>query len=146
MNCNTGLIGYNTSSGPRTPNGRNAQFFLSSYPSIPPIAPDSQFIGSDVQFFDPDFKTGRTLQYSLDVQRELPFNFVASIGYIGHHATRLRSNFQRLNALPLNALRLGFPVLNMPLVDCAFGSDDRVVCAECWSAITFVTECGFPWI
>jgi hypothetical protein len=113
---NTGLLGYNTGSGPRTPNGRNAQFFLSTYPSIPPIAPDSQFIGSDVQFFDPNFKTGRTLQYSVDIQRELPFNFVASIGYIGHHATRLRSNFGRLNALPLNALRLGFPVLNMPLV------------------------------
>jgi hypothetical protein len=114
---NTGLLGYNTSSGPRTPNGRNAQFFLSSYPSIPPIAPDSQFIGSDVQFFDPDFRTGRTLQYSLDIQRELPFNFVASIGYIGHHATRLRSNFGRLNALPLNALKLGFPVLNMSLAN-----------------------------
>ena len=114
---NTGLVGYNTSSGPRTPNGRNAQFFLSSYPSIPPADPNSQFIGTDVQFFDPNFRTGRTLQYSLDVQRELPWNFVASIGYIGHHATRLRSNFQRLNALPLNALKLGFPVLNMPLAD-----------------------------
>ena len=112
---NTGLLGYNTGSGPRTPNGRNAQFFLASYPSIPPIAPDSQFIGADIQFFDPDFRTGRTLQYSLDIQRELPFNFVASVGYIGHHATRLRSNFQRLNGLPLNALRLGFPVLNMSL-------------------------------
>ena len=114
---NTGLIGYNTGSGPRTPNGRNAQFFLSTYPSIPPVAPDSQFIGADIQFFDPDFKTGRTLQYSLDVQRELPWNFVASIGYIGHRATRLRSNFQRLNGLALNALRLGFPVLNMSLAD-----------------------------
>ena len=114
---NTGLIGYNTASGPRTPDGRNARFFLSQYPSIPPIAPDSQFIGADVQFFDPDFKTGRTLQYSVDIQRELPWNFVASVGYIGHHGTRLRSNFQRLNALPLNALRLGFPVLNMSLAD-----------------------------
>jgi hypothetical protein len=114
---NTGLIGYNTSSGPRTPNGRNAQFFLSTYPSIPPVAPNSQFIGTDIQFFDPDFKTGRTLQYSLDIQRELPWNFVASVGYIGHHATRLRSNFQRLNGLPFNALKLGFPVLNMPLAD-----------------------------
>ncbi|HEX6717347.1 MAG TPA: hypothetical protein VF088_09550, partial [Pyrinomonadaceae bacterium] len=73
--------------------------------------------GSDVQFFDPGFRTGRTLQYSVDVQRELPFNLVASLGYIGHHATRLRSNFQRLNALPLNALKLGFPILNMSLAD-----------------------------
>jgi hypothetical protein len=45
------------------------------------------------------------------VQRELPWNFVVSAGYIGHRADRLRSNFGRLNALPLNALRLGFPLL-----------------------------------
>ena len=111
----TGLIGYNTGSGPRTPDGRNARFFLSSYPSIPAVCPTCQFLGSDVQFFDPDFKTGRTVQYSLDVQRELPYKFVASVGYIGHKATRLRSNFRRLNALPFNALRLGFPILNMSL-------------------------------
>ena len=108
---NTGLIGYNTGSGPRTPDGRNARFFLSSYPSIPPVCPNCQFLGTDVQFFDPDFKTGRTIQWSLDMQRELPYNFVASLGYVGHKATRLRSNFGRLNALPLNALRLGNPLL-----------------------------------
>ncbi|MCP9494342.1 MAG: TonB-dependent receptor [Pyrinomonadaceae bacterium MAG19_C2-C3] len=114
---NTGLIGYNTTSGTRTPfpelNGRNAAFFLSSYPSIPVVDPNSQFIGAtDVQYFDPDFKTGRTIQYSLDIQRALPYNFAVSVGYVGHKATRLRSNFQRLNALPLEALRLGFPILN----------------------------------
>ncbi|HVF51726.1 MAG TPA: carboxypeptidase-like regulatory domain-containing protein [Pyrinomonadaceae bacterium] len=111
----TGLIGYNTPGGPYTPDGRNARNFLTSFPSIPPVNPNSQFLGSDVQFFDPNFKTGRTIQWSLDVQRELPANFVASIGYIGHKATRLRSNFRRLNGLPFNALRLGFPVLNMSL-------------------------------
>jgi hypothetical protein len=111
----TGLLGYNTGSGPRTPNGRNANFFLSTYPSIPPVCPTCQFLNSDVQFLDPDFKTGRTLQYSLDMQRQLPYNFALSVGYIGHHATRLRSNFQRLNALPLNALRLGYPILTMSL-------------------------------
>lgn len=115
---NTGLIGFNTGSGPRQPfcnevsGCRQAAFFLSSYPSIPAVNPNSQFLGSDVQFFDPNFKTGRTVQYSLDIQRELPSKFVASIGYIGHKATRLRSNFGRLNALPFNALRLGFPLLN----------------------------------
>jgi hypothetical protein len=111
----TGLLGYNTGSGPRTPNGRNANFFLSSYPSIPAVCPTCQFLGSDVQYFDPNFKTGRTVQYSLDLQRELPYKFALSVGYVGHHATRLRSNFQRLNALPLNALKLGFPILNEPL-------------------------------
>jgi hypothetical protein len=51
------------------------------------------------------------LQYSVDLQRELPYNFVASVGYIGHRADRLRSNFGRLNALPLNALKLGNEIL-----------------------------------
>jgi hypothetical protein len=113
----TGLLGFNTGSGPRTPNGRNSNFFLSTYPSIPPVDPGGQFINSDVQFFDPNFKTGRTVQWSLDVQRELPYKFVASVGYIGHKATRLRSNFGRLNALPFNALKLGFPILTLSLQD-----------------------------
>ncbi|HEV3470896.1 MAG TPA: TonB-dependent receptor [Pyrinomonadaceae bacterium] len=132
---NTGLIGFNSNSGPRQPfcrpvdDCRQAAFFLSSYPATPPVAPNSQFLGSDVQFFDPDFKTGRTLQWSLDVQRELPWNFVTSAGYIGHRATRLRSNFGRLNALPLNALRLGFPVLVMPL-SAALADPDVVAYAQ----------------
>lgn len=67
--------------------------------------------------FDPSFKTGRTVQYSLDVQRELPLNFALSVGYIGNRGTRLRSDFGRLNALPLNALKLGYPLLNTALSD-----------------------------
>lgn len=113
---NTGLLGYN-SGALFTPNGRNANFFLSTFPSIPPVAPNGQFIGSDVQFFGDDFRTGRTIQYSVDLQRELPWSFVASVGYIGHRADRLRSNFGRLNALPLNALRLGLPILTTNIND-----------------------------
>jgi hypothetical protein len=118
---NTGTIGYNTGSGARTPDGRNARFFLSSYPSIPPVDPGGQFVfpdgSQDVQFFDPTYRTGRTIQYSLDLQRQLPYNFAASIGYVGHKATRLRSDFGRLNALPIDALRLGFPLLNKGIND-----------------------------
>lgn len=108
---NTGLQGYN-SGALFTPDGRNSRFFLSTFPSIPPVAPNDQFIGQDVQFFGDQFRTGRTLQYSVDIQRELPWNFFASVGYIGHRADRLRSNFERLNALPLNALKLGFAILD----------------------------------
>jgi hypothetical protein len=118
---NTGTIGYNTGSGARTPDGRNARFFLSTYPSIPPVDPGGQFVfpdgSQDVQFFDPTYRTGRTVQYSLDLQRQLPYNFAASIGYIGHKATRLRSDFGRLNALRIEALRLGFPLLNKGIND-----------------------------
>ncbi|MDQ4120271.1 MAG: TonB-dependent receptor [Acidobacteriota bacterium] len=112
---NTGTIGYNTTGQLFTPNGRQAVNFLSSFPSIPQTNPNSQFVGDlgvPILYFGKNFRTGRTLQYSVDLQRELPYKFVASIGYIGHRADRLRSSFSRINALPLNALRLGADILN----------------------------------
>ncbi len=112
---NTGTIGYNTTGRDFRPDGRNARNFLSSFPNRPEVDPNGQFLGNDVQYFDPDFKTGRTVQYSLDVQRQIPFNLLASIGYIGSKATRLRSDFARLNALSPDALRLGAAFLNSPL-------------------------------
>jgi len=109
-----GAEGYNTFTV-YPQGGFESNIYLSSFPARPSTNPNNQFIGGDVTYFDPNFKAGRTLQYSLDVQRELPYNFVASIGYIGHRADRLRSNFERVNALPLNALRLGPEILNAPL-------------------------------
>jgi hypothetical protein len=117
---NSGLDGYNTANPPfrcdfnigNNPGDcRSSKFFLSSFPNIPQANPTTQLIGGDPQYFDQDFKNGRTLQYSADIQRELPYKFVVSVGYIGHTADRLRSNFARLNALPLNALRLGNDLL-----------------------------------
>ncbi len=113
---NTGTAGYN--SGQRfEPQGRNARFFLSSFPNIPAVNPSNQFVGdlgtTLLAFgqFGNGFRTGRTLQYTIDVQRELPFNLVASAGYIGHRADRLRSNFGRPNALTLDQLKLGNEIL-----------------------------------
>ncbi len=112
----SGLEGYNTTRL-LTPNGRQSTAFLSTYPAAPVPDPNGQFIGSDVDYFDPNFKLGRTLQYSLDYQREIPGNFALTVGYIGSHGTRLRSNFRRLNAMPLNDLKLGFPLLTEPLAN-----------------------------
>ncbi len=115
---NTGTIGYNTTGQRFTPEGNNARFFLSSFPSIPTTDPNSQFVGNlgvpilaFGQFGSNGFRTGRTLQYTLDLQRELPFNLVGSVGYIGSRGDRLRSNFGRPNALSLNALKLGNEIL-----------------------------------
>ncbi len=114
---NTGTIGYNTTGQLFTPEGRNARYFLSSFPSIPATDPNSQFVGNTgvpiLAFgqFGKGFRTGRTLQYTIDLQRELPFKLVASVGYIGHRADRLRSNFGRPNALTLNQLKLGNEIL-----------------------------------
>ncbi|HKP13144.1 MAG TPA: TonB-dependent receptor [Blastocatellia bacterium] len=111
-----GTLGYSTTAL-YTPNGRQSTVFLRNYPNRPEIDPNGQFIGSDVDFFDPNFKTGRTAQWSVDIQRELPFKFALSVGYIGHKADRLKSNFARLNAVPFEALKLGFPLLGKPLAD-----------------------------
>ncbi|HYN85499.1 MAG TPA: TonB-dependent receptor [Pyrinomonadaceae bacterium] len=100
---------------------RQARYFLRNLPASGPLAPtadpNSQFInqGIAVDYFNKDYRTGRTVQYSVDVQRQLPANFAVSLGYIGHKGTRLRSNFERLNAVPLQALRLGYPILNTDL-------------------------------
>lgn len=121
-----GLLGYNTTAGPfssppRRPDfgsGRQAPFFLRNVPPAPVPDPNSQFINAGtVDYFNKDFKTGRTKQWSLDVQRELPAKFAVSVGYIGHKGTRLKSDFNRLNAVQLNALKLGFPLLSKNLND-----------------------------
>lgn len=119
----SGLLGYNTTAL-RTPNGRQSTSFLATYPAAPVPDPNGQFIGSDVDYFDPNFHTGRTLQYSLDYQHEIGWNTAFEIGYIGSHGTRLRSNFRRLNALPLNDLKLGWPLLTKGLADVTQGERD----------------------
>ncbi|HSE22184.1 MAG TPA: hypothetical protein VLB68_11020, partial [Pyrinomonadaceae bacterium] len=72
---------------------------------------------SDVEGFNRNFKNGRTAQWSLNVERQLPANFVASVSYIGSKGTRLRSGFDPLNAIPFNGLKLGQALLNKNLND-----------------------------
>ena len=112
-----GTIGYNSPVDPNINGGADANpdLFLRNYRERAVLNPTGQFLSRTVDFFDPDFKTGRTVQYSFDLQRELPYNFAVQIGYNGNRGTRLRSNFNRLNALPFNALRLGTDILNAPL-------------------------------
>jgi Carboxypeptidase regulatory-like domain len=118
-----GTAGFNTpfvancDTGPGCTSSERSDLFLRSFRQVSTSTPTSQFIGSSVDFFDPNFRTGRTFQYGLDVQRQLPFKFVATLSYTGHRATRLRSNFSRLNAIPFNSLRLGPTILNKNLND-----------------------------
>ncbi len=97
--------------------GFDALIRFSNYPVLPTPDPTSQFIGADVEGFDRNFKIGRTAQYSLDMQRELPARFVAQVSYVGSKGTRLRSNFTPPNALPFEALKLGQAFLQTPLSD-----------------------------
>lgn len=118
-NLTGGTIGFNTPVQANVNGGVGGQsdLFLRSYRAVLATDPNGQFLGSDVDYFDRNFKTSRTIQYSLDLQRELPWNLAVSIGYVGHRATRLHSNFERLNAIPFDALKLGAELLNRPLAD-----------------------------
>jgi hypothetical protein len=118
-----GTEGFNTpfvancSTGPGCTANERSDLFLRSFRSVSPTTPTSQLIGSDVNFFTTNFRTGRTFQYGVDIQRELPYKFVATLSYTGHRATRLRSNFNRINAIPFGDLRLGAAILNKNLND-----------------------------
>ncbi|HEX8144625.1 MAG TPA: TonB-dependent receptor [Pyrinomonadaceae bacterium] len=112
-----GTIGYDAAPNAfeRANRDLNAFVRLRNYPAIPTINPNSQQIGNDVNYFDRDYKLGRTVQYSLEVQRELPANFAISVSYIGSKGSRLRSRLDPINKLPLEALKLGNDLLRRPL-------------------------------
>jgi hypothetical protein len=89
-------------------------FSLRNFPALPVSNPDDQAIGilnRNIEFFDKNFQLGRTAQYSLGIQRALPFNMAIDVSYIGSRGTRLRSNFNPLNSLPLEYLKLGDALL-----------------------------------
>lgn len=111
-----GELGY-LAPGLHINGGGDAFIRLDNYPATAPVDPNSQFIGSDVEGFNRNFKNGRTAQWSLNIERQLPANFVVSVGYVGSKGTRLRSAFDPLNAIPLDALKLGNALLSKNLVD-----------------------------
>jgi hypothetical protein len=114
-----GQAGFSVQGGANINFGFDANIRFSNYPPLPRPDPTSQFVTTpaptDVEGFDRFFKIGRTAQYSLDIQRELPGNFALSVAYIGHKGTRLRSAFSPVNAVPFDALKLGAALLNLPL-------------------------------
>ena len=122
-----GQAGFSVQGGANINFGFDANITFTNYPVLPTPNPNSQFIGADVEGFDRFFKNGRTAQYSLNIERELPAKFVASVGWVGSKGTRLRSNFDPPNALPLQALKLGAAFLQLPLADV---SDDQRAFAQ----------------
>jgi hypothetical protein len=117
---NTGVLGY--SPGALNINGGlDAGITLDNYPNVPLPNDTDQAVGqldrTDIDFFDKDFKPGRTVQYSLDIQRQLPYKFALQVGFTGSKGTRLRSNFNPINKVPLGALKLGLPLLSKRLAD-----------------------------
>lgn len=130
-NGNDGLEGYNPGSVNINPdlNALNAvdergfartPIGLDRYPALPIANPNLQNVGlldRTLDYYDLNYKLGRTAHYNLDMQRELPYNFMVSVSYIGNRGTRLRSSLAPLNATPIEALRLGNTLLRKRLAD-----------------------------
>jgi hypothetical protein len=118
-NGGDGLLGYNSGSSPIN-FGLDAGIRLDTYVPLPAVNPNGQFVGDlglTQDYYDVNFKLGRVMQYDLNLQRQLPFNFAVSLSYLGNRGTRLRSSFNPLNSLPLEALKLGDALLRKKLVD-----------------------------
>jgi hypothetical protein len=123
---NAGYLGYNPGQNPIN-GGLDAGITLENFPLLPLPNPADQAVGqldrNDIDYFNKNYKAGRTQQWSLDIQRELPWNFALSVGYIGSRGTRLKSNFNPLNKLPFEALKLGEALLRKRVAD--LNDDDR---------------------
>ena len=118
-NGGDGLIGYNSANSPIN-FGLNAGITLDNYDPLPAVNPNGQFVGDlgiTQDYYDENFKLGRVAQYDLNFQRQLPYNFAVSLSYIGNRGTRLRSSFNPLNSLPIEALKLGDQLLRKKLID-----------------------------
>ena len=143
-NGGDGLLGYNSGSTPIN-FGRDAGITLDTYKPLPTVDPNGQYIGLlDIvqDYYDGNFKLGRVAQYDLNVQRELPYNFVASLSYIGNRGTRLRSSFNPLNSLPLDALKLGDALLRKKLVDVT--ASDRAYAASVGFTLPSSPDAVYP--
>ncbi len=116
-----GQAGFSVQGGANINFGNDAFIRFDNYPVLPKADPNSQFVTTpgptDVEGFDRFFKNGRTAQYSLNIERQLPAKFVASVGWVGSKGTRLRSGFSPVNAVPFDALKLGNAFLNLNLSD-----------------------------
>ena len=75
------------------------------------------------QLVDPNTKSPRVHQYSVDVQRELKGNIAVEVGYVGSHSTHLTLGQPTVNIDALNPsyLSMGATALNAPVPNPFFG-------------------------
>jgi hypothetical protein len=59
-------------------------------------------IGQSLSIIDPNARSPRVQQYSLDVQRELPYGIAVEVGYVGSHSTHLTQATANININALN--------------------------------------------
>lgn len=68
-------------------------------------------IGQSFSLVDPNAKSPRVQQFSVDVQRELPFGIAVEIGYVGSRSAHLGLNAPNLNINALDPTLLNTPNL-----------------------------------
>lgn len=74
-------------------------------------------LGQSFSFADPD--GGRppyVQQFSVEIQRELPWDFLVSAAFVGSRSSRIQVS-QQINALPLSALGLGAAALTQSVAN-----------------------------
>jgi hypothetical protein len=143
-NGGDGLLGYNSGSSPIN-FGLDANIDLDTYRPLPTVDPNGQYTGLlDIvqDYYDENFKLGRVAQYDLNIQRQLPYNFAVSLSYIGNRGTRLRSSFNPLNSLPLNALKLGNALLRKRLENVT--ASDRAYAASVGFTLPTSPDAVYP--
>ena len=63
---------------------------------------DLSGIGQALSIIDQNARSPRVQQYSIDIQRELPFNIAVEVGYVGSHSTHLTQATANININALN--------------------------------------------
>ena len=71
----------------------------------------STAIGQSFSLVDPNAKSPRIQQFSLDIQRELPFGIAVEVGYVGSRSANLGLNAPSRNINALDPSLLGTPGL-----------------------------------
>ena len=105
------------------------------------------FSTSENDYIDPSYgRPGMVQNWNLEVQHQIAQDLILSIGYVGQHATRLRSNLAQINALSPailampnpNFATLG-PVLNYPVMS----SQGQAVLAQLGVTVPAWFEAGW---
>jgi trimeric autotransporter adhesin len=80
-------------------------------------------IGQDFSLPDPTAKSPRVQQYSVDIQRQLPYGIAAEVGYVGSYSTHMILGAPQININALNPslLSQGTAALNALVPNPYFG-------------------------
>ena len=78
-------------------------------------------VGQSFSLVDPKAKSPRVQQFSVDVQRELPFGIALELGYVGSRSANLGLNAPNLNINALNPQLLNTPGLNASVANPFYG-------------------------